>query len=162
MTSTLKTDKIEGVTASGTVQMPAGHVVQVVSGTTNTERQITSTSFVTTSLTATITPKFSTSKILVMVNIGLYHASGGIQNAAGELAIYRGSSAISTKAHRLYDYGSSGLLLNTPENLMTIDSPSTTSATVYTVFAKVASGGPTIYIDVDGKDSIIVLQEIAQ
>jgi len=162
MGSTLTVDNIVGATTAANVKLPAGYVVQVVTGTTNTQRQITSTSFVTTSLTATITPKFSTSKILVMVNIGLYHASGGIQNAAGELAIYRGSSAISTKAHRLYDYGSSGLLLNTPENLMTIDSPSTTSATVYTVFAKVASGGPTIYIDVGGKDSIIVLQEIAQ
>ena len=155
--STLRVDSIRGQTA-GTDR----YVVQVVSGTTNTERQITSTSFVTTSLTATITPKVSTNKILVMVNIGIYHASGGVQSAEAELAIYRGSSAISTKSHRLYDYGSSGLLLNTPENLMTIDSPSTTSATVYTVYAKTSSGGPTIYLDTGGKDSIIVLQEIAQ
>ena len=32
MASILKTDKIEGVTSSGTVQMPAGHVVQVLQG----------------------------------------------------------------------------------------------------------------------------------
>ena len=156
--STLRVDSIRGQTADGTNR----YVVQVASGTTNTERQISSTSFVTTSLTTTITPKVSTSKILVMVNIGIYHASGGVQSAEAELAIYRGSSAISTKSHRLYDYGSSGLLLNTPENLMTFDSPSTTSATVYTVYAKIASGGPAMYIDTGGKDSTIIAMEIAQ
>ena len=66
MTSTLKADKIEGVTASGTVQMPAGHVIQVVQGDTG-DQTTTSSSYSDTGLTATITPKFSNSKILVSV-----------------------------------------------------------------------------------------------
>ena len=66
MASILKTDKIEGVTASGTVQMPAGHVIQLVQGDTG-DQTTTSTSYADTGLTATITPKFSNSKILVSV-----------------------------------------------------------------------------------------------
>lgn len=68
MASILKTDKIEGVTASGTVQMPAGHVVQTVSNTSygssayslsaNTEQNV---------LSCSITPKFSSSHMFITI-----------------------------------------------------------------------------------------------
>ena len=46
MASILKTDKIEGVTASGTVQMPAGHVIQMQNVTlSGAGKTTTSTSF---------------------------------------------------------------------------------------------------------------------
>jgi len=69
MASILKTDKIEGVTSSGTVQMPAGHVIQMQNATlAGGANNTASTSFVDTGLTLNITPKFATSKILVMVH----------------------------------------------------------------------------------------------
>ena len=65
--STLKVDTIQGKTTAGTVAMPAGHVIQVVSSEIGASGDIstTSTSFVDTGHSVTITPKFSTSKVLV-------------------------------------------------------------------------------------------------
>ena len=45
MASILKTDKIEGVTSSGTVQMPAGHVVQVLQGERLTIQAVSSNTY---------------------------------------------------------------------------------------------------------------------
>ena len=68
MTSTLKADKIEGVTASGTVQMPAGHVIQVqrtYTADASSSGQTSSTTLVASGIQCSITPKFSNSLILV-------------------------------------------------------------------------------------------------
>ncbi len=70
--STLKVDTIQGKTTSGTVAMPAGTTVQVAS-LSNTGRgahvATTSSSYsaINTSWDLTITPKFSNSKILIIV-----------------------------------------------------------------------------------------------
>jgi hypothetical protein len=50
--------------------LPAGSVLQVVNATTSTETSSQSSSYADTTLTASITPLFSTSKILVLVNQG--------------------------------------------------------------------------------------------
>ena len=65
MASILKTDKIEGVTASGTVQMPAGVVIQTVDFTYAVQLTVNSSTFTDSGLTGTITPKFSNSKIYI-------------------------------------------------------------------------------------------------
>ena len=78
MASILKTDKIEGVTASGTVAMPAGHVVQCVEGSHSTWTAVSSSSYAYANVGVTITPKFSTSKIQVLINInGIYGSTPG-------------------------------------------------------------------------------------
>ena len=66
MSSELRVDKIipvDGVPATG-----GGGIVQVVHGTKSGEVTITTTSFQDTGVTATITPKFNTSKILVIID----------------------------------------------------------------------------------------------
>ena len=45
MTSRLLVDKLEGKTTSGTIQMPAGHVVQVVQGEVLTQISNSSSSY---------------------------------------------------------------------------------------------------------------------
>ena len=75
MASILKTDKIEGVTASGTVQMPAGHVIQYQRSRTNSDLgTVTSTSYVklSSSLDVTITPKFATSTLIIHASAHVY------------------------------------------------------------------------------------------
>ena len=77
MASILKTDKIEGVTASGTVQMPAGHVVQVVQTTPTSTTHITvassSLAEVSTTMRVSITPKFATS----LLRLNFHCITGG-------------------------------------------------------------------------------------
>ena len=73
MASILKTDKIEGVTASGTVQMPAGMVVQTVYHSFSDETSITSASFADcTGSSFTFTPKFASSKLIINFNVNFY------------------------------------------------------------------------------------------
>ena len=67
MGSTLTVDNIVGATASASVKMPAGYVVQTQYGSSSGARtQSTSTSWVDiTGSSVTITPKYNTSKILI-------------------------------------------------------------------------------------------------
>ena len=81
MASILKTDKIEGVTASGTVQMPAGMVVQTVIhdfqdetiNTSDSDADFSGSSF-------NFTPKFSSSLLIISYNV---HVQTNIDNADG-------------------------------------------------------------------------------
>ena len=95
MTSILKTDKIEGVTASGTVQMPAGHVVQVARTYTASASyiQTSSTSLVASGFQCSLTPKYSDSLILVDLNSTLCDGDQGTLQARMYLKI--GSASIS-------------------------------------------------------------------
>ena len=82
-------DGTNGLTfPNSTVQASAGQVLQVVQNTYSTITLTTSTSFVTTGLNATITPKFSTSKILIFVNGVVYTNTNG---TFGYYTIFRGT-----------------------------------------------------------------------
>tara|TARA_B100001057_G_scaffold434365_1_gene463961 strand:- start:939 stop:1451 length:513 start_codon:yes stop_codon:yes gene_type:complete len=97
MTSTLKTDKIEGVTSSGTVQMPAGHVVQMQTAQlSGASTSYTGTSYADTGLTVNITPKFATSKIFVLVTqqIGINVSGANDQARMDTRLIENGSSTV--------------------------------------------------------------------
>ena len=87
MASILKTDKIEGVTASGTVQMPAGHVIQSAFHQWNTETSTSSTSFVTvTGSEFNFTAKSSTSLLHVRFDVSTNFKRNDV-NAGGTLKI---------------------------------------------------------------------------
>jgi len=81
MTSTLKTDKIEGVTASGTVQMPAGMVVQTTfqKFTTNTSLSSNSDADIGGS-SLTFTPKFASSLLIMNCSVCINIYRGNINN----------------------------------------------------------------------------------
>jgi hypothetical protein len=88
-------DGTNGLTFNNaTTQASAGQVLQVVSATNSTYTQIASTSFTDTGLTVSITPKFSTSKILVIVNqqMSVYRETNA--SITGCLQIVRGSTSI--------------------------------------------------------------------
>jgi len=105
MASILKTDKIEGVTSSGTVAMPAGHVVQMQNATLAGGANTTaSTSFIDTGLTVNITPKFATSKIFVSA-FSLVQITSSTNGRIDYRCIENGSS---TEVYRLDYMGHSG------------------------------------------------------
>tara|TARA_B100000214_G_scaffold106090_1_gene74524 strand:- start:322 stop:885 length:564 start_codon:yes stop_codon:yes gene_type:complete len=64
--STLTVDTIQGKTTAGTVKLPAGSILQTISGTFTgtTSKSGTSYSDIDSSLNLSITPKYSTSKLL--------------------------------------------------------------------------------------------------
>jgi hypothetical protein len=134
--SILKVDTINEKTSGNGVHIP-GHVIQVVHQPFNTSVNTTSTSFVTTGHAATITPKSSSSKILISVQGGSWYISAG----ASHVTLYRGNS-------NLADI--SGLALNDdqkyiPHSFVYYDTPNTTSATTYTAYFRTNSSSNTAY-----------------
>jgi hypothetical protein len=152
---------LTNATGLGYGAMPTGSVLQVVNVIYSTDTSTTSTSFVDTGLTASITPKFSTSKILVNATVNGVGKSGSTQIAfkllRGSTSLFNfESSATYTAANDNNFTGSSGVQY--------LDSPATTSSTSYKVQFR-SVGGATIYAQGngagDGSTSSITLMEIA-
>ena len=141
--------------------LPAGCVLQVVSAVYSTTTSTTS-SLVDTGLTATITPKFSTSKILVLVGQSIYMYNGGNDNGA-ILNLVRGSTTIfsSSSGQAMYIYcGSGSTEMQTSYPVNYLDSPATTSATTYKMQMQGVVGA-TIQAQSGSVSSSITLMEIA-
>ena len=105
---------------------------------------VSSPTYVTTGLTATITPSSTSSKILVMYSNGNRKDNG---NAATEVLtkIYRNGSAISGSPIVSTCYTNSAMELRVMGSCIYLDSPATTSATTYTLFGAASAG--TAYFD---------------
>ena len=165
MTSRLLVDKIEGKSTASTVQMPAGMVIQTLSfEQPNNNIDTTSTSYVATGFVCSITPKFSTSKILWTIAGGL--VSYGSGNCTGYTQLHRqiasgGYSVIYNVGRRYlnnYSYYE-------PHSAQFLDSPNTTSQVDYQCFFKTSAN--TFYWagdphPTDNAAIICTLQEITQ
>lgn len=147
---------------NSSVQASAGQVLQVVNATYSLQTSATSASYVDTGLTATITPKFATSKILVIADLA--DCANGFSNGALlGLALLRNSTIINTftayggfysLATATLDFGSCSTNY--------LDSPATISATTYKVQIRNINAGGTMYINyTGGSTSTITLMEIA-
>ena len=134
----------------------AGQVLQVVTATYSSQTSMTGTSLTATGITATITPKLASSKILVKVLIPAYNASG---SANAYFNLYKNGNNIQQLAYyQTSDTGSNPLIV--PYAGMYYDSPATTSATTYAIYAATASGA-THYWAFGGLPCVITLMEIA-
>ena len=169
--STLNVDNIKDGAGGDNVVMPAGYVVQTISETITAQLAGSVGSagtYIDTGVTASITPKFSNSKILVSFVFG---AVGADSSGDSMFRLIRTSTAIAQGASGTYVSTIATRNLNseissTP-SFMHLDSPSTTSATTYKVQGSL-SGSGTLAINRRQSDtpfgtaSSITLQEIAQ
>jgi hypothetical protein len=152
-------DGTNGLTFNNaTTQNSAGAVLQVVQGSVSAQTSTTSNSFVATGLTASITPKFSNSKILILMS-GVITNNGGGQ---GNYTVYRGATNLAggTQNTFIYYFSSSGYTF-VPLNINYLDSPATTSSTTYTLYLKTNSGATSTYFGDTATQSTITLMEIA-
>tara|TARA_B100000035_G_C20613326_1_gene384947 strand:- start:27 stop:518 length:492 start_codon:yes stop_codon:yes gene_type:complete len=162
--SILKVDTLQPATASAIHN--AGTIVQTVRSEYRTYTTLASSSFTATGLTGTITPKFSNSKILITLLINGLFKTNNAQYIA--LSLYRASSSIAVLDTSV-GYNTAGDEINYGIHSNCYqheDSPSTTSATTYTLYWRSSDAG-TIGINnynVLNGDSLstITLQEIAQ
>jgi len=163
--SILKVDNINEKTTGNGVHIP-GHIIQTVRSEYRTYTTVASSAFSATGLTGTITPKFSNSKILITLFVnGLFKNNNGQFMA---LSLYKGTSSIavldtSVAYNTAGDEVNYGIHTNCYQHE---DSPSTTSATTYTLYWRSSDAG-TIGINnynlLNGDSlSTITLQEIAQ
>ena len=148
--------KLTGSQSIPSAALPVGSVLQVVNATFTNATQVTtsSTSPISTALTLSITPKFASSKILVMANTQIVNQATGVYAGIG---IYRNGST--SLGFNSYVYGASSVTW-TPATNISYDSPATTSATTYTVYFLTSGGSASIFWG-SGGTSTITAMEIA-
>ena len=126
--------KSDAITA---LDLPTGSVIQAVQTTSNTQTVI-GTSFTACAPTVAITPSSSSNKILVRFNMG-----GMVNGTLNEvrLQIKRGSTVIKKSLRYGYNSNASSGWASCPITYEMLDSPSTTSATTYTLEAMKQTSG---------------------
>jgi len=159
--STLKTNAIQTV-AGKPILNSTGSTMQVVSSTGTPSLTTTSSTWQSSGFTATITPISSTSKILIQ-----FHAWVAINNNSAHVAwtIFRNNSV-----NLDYSNGNLGMgnfIIGSPSGSIEgqstavwLDSPTTTSATTYTVYYKSFNNINTASFG-GGRMCSIVLEEIS-
>jgi len=180
-TSNITIDSTSGITfPNSTLQASAGSILQVAQGI---KTDIFSTSVgmgsatEITGLSASITPKFNTSKILISVTIGELGASS---DSTYNLLLYRGSTAIclgDAAGSRVRSSAAGGIPTSGATwrsqvpSFSFLDTPATTNATTYTVRVG-GNGSSVITINYDYRNtdvandsartpSTIIVQEVA-
>jgi len=141
---------------SGQTLYAPGHVVQVLSMRTDNTRSTTSTSLVDTDMTLTITPKSTSSKIMVIANMYEVFKQGA--NTSAMFAINRAGTIIGDHQGSTQDYTDANGYQNV--HIVYLDEPSTTSATEYKMQFK-SNNGNTVYINGDNTQNHFILMEIA-
>jgi energy-coupling factor transporter ATP-binding protein EcfA2 len=147
------------LTSASNTNFPTGSVLQVVSATYNTQVSTTTNAQLDTGLTATITPKSATSKILVVVD----------QNGCGKetsdtainLLLYRNSTVIAYPGQVVGYTGNTGLSFVGTIGATILDSPATTSATTYKTTFSSWQNNARVYVQFQASWSTITLMEIA-
>ena len=142
-----------------TTSPKAGNVIQVVTANLVTVATTTSTSFVDTGLTASITPSSASSKVLVLVTAsGLEKPS--LTGESVSLSLVRGSTNIFGQTNIMYSPTAMNFVLGS--SMSYLDSPATTSSTTYKLQFRGRQGG-TVKINQDNNYdySSITLLEIA-
>jgi len=132
-----------------------GKVLQVVQGISTTSVSSTSSTYVTTGLSASITPSSTSSKILVLTNFASQIATS---SNTIRLTLKRGATDIDTSGDGFAKLRvtASNLFGNTPMNVL--DSPATTSSTTYEAFFKSSSGNAEVMAG--NSSGIMILMEI--
>ena len=135
-----------------------GKVLQVIQGTHSTAVSTTSSTYVTTNLTASITPSSSSNKVLIMTTLTV---SNRATNGEMMCTLFRDSTNIITDGAQdgFNQNFNSGGRQDATASCVFLDSPSTTSSTAYSVRIK-AQGGTAESIG-EGTTGSIILMEIS-
>jgi hypothetical protein len=146
-----------GVPSWATPAGGGGKVLQVVNAVTATAVDSSSTSYVDTNLTATITPTLSTSKILVLVH-QKWNKTSGNANQGVNMRLMRGATQI--LEHTLLGYTESAIYQIQMWSVAYYDSPATTSATTYKTQLACNVAAASIAVNGGSNNASITLLEI--
>ena len=119
--------------------MPAGSVVQVISGQLSTQVAVSSSSYTDIGLSATITPSSTSNRIFVIATVNLFLNNNNDTSGAGGWSIRDGSNTVlvysqgDTTPFDLGFYGGSWFNIQGVQTRQFVHSPNTTSAYTYKV-----------------------------
>jgi len=154
-------DGTSGLTfPNSTVQASAGKLIQVVSVNYSTTVTIATQTWTNSGLSLSITPKFSTSKLLVMVN-----ANGlgkDTNNTWNWLRVMRDGSVSQVITNFAGYTASSAALTYGSACIHYLDNATTTSSTTYSLQLASGAGITNAYLNIAGtENSSITIMEIA-
>ena len=151
------TFNVAGTLQSGGSALVTGKVLQVVQGLDTSERSTTSTSYVSMTLNASITPSATDSKVLVIVQaaFGLETAGVAYFDIARDIG---GGGYVSQGGGQGFGQINTADTTGGPGGLVTLNSPSTTSAVTYRVDAKVGDAADTCYVGRGGVSTIVLME----
>jgi hypothetical protein len=141
--------------SASAVQASSGRVLQVVYASTGTLTSATTSTYVDTALTASITPSSATSKILITAYCG--QAVRSANDCQLNLQILRGATGIFLAS--AMNPGTTTALSTNP-TLVYLDSPATTSSTTYKLQIANRDNAGTVSFNSNGT-ATITLMEIA-
>ena len=154
MASQLRVDKILPV--DGAPTDGGGGIIQIVQTVKQDQFTTSSTSYVdVTGMSATITPKFSTSKILGMVMTTVQQ-----NGARTRFDIHNSTSGGRISGSTNGMQGAEGTSVNLPCHMSFLHSPATTSATTYKV-QMLNTGGRTRYFNASTHTGTMTLMEVS-
>ena len=159
----LTVDSAEATGLKYATPAAGGKVLQVVNSLTTTEVSGT-TSYVDSGMTATITPTSASSKILVFASICVQCSRASSTNVSINLQLRRGTTTIANYDTRNWIYiefsSSYTPLIAEAKTLTFMDSPSTTSATTYTIRGQGPESTSSFTFQRNNGPSSLVLMEI--
>jgi len=140
-------------------RLPAGSVLQVVQSVRTASFVTTSTSFVATGLSASITPTSATSKILIFTHT---ITDNGANGRTALVTIYRGATDLGGGNEGFGGASSdTGGSTRSSFDICFLDSPATTNATTYAMYTRSVNGGTIEVPPYDAAKQTITLMEIA-
>jgi hypothetical protein len=135
----------------------AFRILQVVYGNTTTEVTNATNSYVDTTLTASITPQATSSKVLVMVSQQVSKNAGNGENRV-ELRTLRAATEIANSGN-LFLYTGTAIFGMATYSVAVLDSPSTTSSVTYkTQFLNPNATAEIRAQTGDGRSTIILME----
>lgn len=147
------------ITADDLAAGVGGKVLQVVSVVNGSYTDTTSTSYVDTSISASITPSSTSSKILILIDAQVTAYGGGSTNTMFGQIVKNGTSVFD--AGYLHRADSEGIAHNGHASISYLDSPSSTSALTYKLQIKTDIASTNVRVNSGGSQSTITLMEIA-
>lgn len=134
-----------------------GKILQVVQGTTTTEVTNNTDTFADTTLSASIIPSATTSRIMILVTQNSCYKTNGNASNAHMFRIVRGSTSIWTT--QFVGWTDSATKLESTYHFSYVDSPSTTSATTYkTQFRNFPNAAGVVVQESTAPSNIILLE----
>tara|TARA_R100001129_G_C5195241_1_gene212007 strand:+ start:42 stop:521 length:480 start_codon:yes stop_codon:yes gene_type:complete len=146
------TGALAAVDGSALTNLSAGKVLQVQNQRFTSEFSTTSSSYVDTGVTKSITPSATSSKILVIYGSGMNYTSSGTELA---MNCMRDSTQLNSVCINLDGVASTG-----GSAFMILDEPNTTSSVTYKVQLKRNNGSGNCYVSVNNSLSTFTLMEI--
>ena len=151
MSSELRVDRI--IPTAGVPTGGGGGIIQVKMGTLTSVFTTTSSTMVDTGLSVSITPKFTTSKVLVIVSLGSFQNGGRLKRAM--MNIVRNSTNVIVGDNRTGIECTACVCVRAADDnyaqiplaFTALDSPATTSAVTYKVQATRGSDSQTVYLN---------------